>query len=600
MSQRSGCRWGTHPEFAGLYETFLDAVYPPHPTHPAADGRRKLAANIANRLRERAARNVLDCAAGTGFPALDLAAMGWDIHCTDGDPAMIAILTDQASERGLDISRLAPPRRPGIQVPDGQSPLVLNWTELERIPLRYDYVLCRGNSLAYADTWAGRTRVASDVLVATYLERIMRRVRPGGYLHVDAPWQLELPTESYRSVGGSGSIWEQVTADDTHREWTVSFKLPPSTQPTKFRRYSSLLTIDRVEVILKELGMEDTTPFEMDGERPAFGTIVARRPTQASAAPSPTTAANDRRIDVRRLLHTRDRPKFPRRRKAQRARRGSHAEFVDRYETYLDAIYEVDDDGPAASGRWRLMRSIANEMRQRRAIDVLDCAAGTGFPLVDLAADARGRFRIHCSDGDRLMIKDLMARASDLGVPLTNLSPPRRRAPNRLSASMVLDWTELDDVTHRYDYVLCRGNSLAYANTWGGKKKVADNALVEAYLTIIATKVRPGGYLHIDAPWTLDLEARNRQLGTEAIWEQVSVDRDKREWWLTFAADDGELIEFKRYSSLITIDRVKEMLDRLGFEETSPFRLDGERESFGVIIARKGEQAYRNASDSAL
>ncbi len=108
---------------------------------------------------------------------------------------------------------------------------------------------------------------------------MMRKVRPGGYLHVDAPWRLELPTASYQAVGGSDSIWEHVSADETHREWTLSFKLDQNDRPIAFRRYSSLLTIDRVETALKSLGMADTVPFQLGAERPGFGTIIARRPT---------------------------------------------------------------------------------------------------------------------------------------------------------------------------------------------------------------------------------------------------------------------------------------------------------------------------------
>lgn len=279
MSDRSGCRWGAHAQFAELYETFLDAVYPPPAFFPHLNGRGELALSIGREITARGGGAVLDCAAGTGFPALDLAANGFEIHCSDGDPAMTRILVDQARLRRLNIEALTPPRRPGQQVPAGHDPLVLDWIQLEHIPQRYDYVLCRGNSLAYADTWDGRTRTANDQLLTTYLERMLRKVRPGGHLHVDAPWQLALPTESYRPVGSSKTIWEQVTAEENHREWTVSFKSDGSERPLAFRRYSSLLTIDRIEATLKALGMEETTPFQLDAERPGFGTIIARRPT---------------------------------------------------------------------------------------------------------------------------------------------------------------------------------------------------------------------------------------------------------------------------------------------------------------------------------
>lgn len=586
MSDRSGCRWGTHAQFARLYDTFLDAVYPPPQLFPEADGRRELALSIGRQIKAKGGGTVLDCAAGTGFPALDLAADGFEVHCSDGDPAMAEVLATQARRRGLDVVSLAPPRRPGIEVPPDHSPLVLNWIHLERIPLRYNYVLCRGNSLAYADTWNGQTRTANDQVLATYLERILWRVKPGGYLHVDAPWQLALPTEFYRPVGTSASIWEQVTADETHREWMVSFKDDRSERPLAFRRYSSLLTIDRVETILKALGMEETGPFQLDGERSAFGTIIARRPKNSNPASASLRSNTDRRQQLRLDLQTKADISIRQHRRSVKPRAGTHAEFVDRYETYLDAIYDDSTDGVAGSGRWRLMDSIASAIEDRRAVDVLDCAAGTGFPLLEVAAGSSQRLRVNCSDGDQAMVDGLITRAEMLGLSPSDLTPPQRVAANQPD-SMVVDWTDLDSVTTRYDYVLCRGNSLAYANTWNGDEHVADEAQISRHLATIAARVRLGGYLHVDAPWNLDLEPQDRFIGADTVWEQVSVDRDRREWWLKFTEPDRSPIEFKRYSSLLTIHRVKTVLDQLGFEETNPFELPGERASFGVIIARK-------------
>lgn len=591
MREESGWRWGSHAQFARLYDTFLDAVYRPDPSRPAINGRRQLAMSIATTIKDRGPGSILDCAAGSGFPALDLVVDlakdggGFTVHCTDGDPTMAAMLAKRAARRGLRVNDLAPPRRPGIKVPKGVCPLVLKWTQLERISILYDHVLCRGNALPYADTWADQTSVANEHLLATYLERMMRKVRPGGYLHVDAPWQLDLPKRSYRSI--VGTIEEEVIADERRRQWTVLFNDPRDQRPLAFRRYSSLLTIDRVETILKSLGMEDVTPFQLDAERPAFGTIIARRPTRSSALPDGTGGSGQRPPHTPDARHADVPIPLPRLRQPTRPRIGTHSEFVDRYERYLDAIYERGIDGRFEYGRSGLMRSITKQMRRRRVVNVLDCAAGTGFPILDVAAESRGEFRVHCSDGDGLMIEVLTRRAKELGLPLFNLAPPRGQTPGGRARDLVLNWAELDDVTRQYDYVLCRGNSLTYAGTWAGEEKVASGALITKYLTIIAARVRLGGYLHIDAPWVLDLEAKNRSLGTNSVWEQVSADRDKREWRLTFTGSDDRAIEFKRYSAPVTIDDLRVTLDRLGFEETEPFALDGERDSFGVIIARK-------------
>ncbi len=271
-------------------------------------------------------------------------------------------------------------------------------------------------------------------------------------------------------------------------------------------------------------------------------------------------------------------------------RHGLHTEFVAFFERYLDAVYPATDDSTLQSGRWRLMRSIAAEMRQRGAVDVLDCAAGSGYPMLDLVADSPDEFNVHCSDGDTFMVEEFERRAKALAVPHRPLAPKRFPSVKQRSGlkAFVVDWTELGQVEGRYDYVLCRGNSLAYADTWTGKKKVANDDLLTTYLGLMAGKVRPGGHLHIDAPRAMALAQRKYSLADgDWIWEQVSVDRERREWWLKFGGPGKRTVEFKRYSSLLTIDRVQKALDQLGFEQTEPIDLAGERPSLGVIIARK-------------
>lgn len=276
-------RWGTHDEFAGLYEFFLDRVYPsPEGSLSGTAGRDELVASIESAILDREATEVLDCAAGTGFPGLDLAARannGLTVHCSDGDPAMVAVLEKRLSELGLLLDEVAPPRWPGRSVPDGADRLILDWAHLNRVEGRYDYVLCRGNSLAYADTWAGRHRVATEAVLTTYLRRMADKVRPGGFLHVDAPWELALAGRSYREDETErGMVWEKVTVDRERREWWLSFKPADGGAAVQFKRYSSLLTINRVQETLQKLGFAKTKPLQMDGERPVFGTIIARKP----------------------------------------------------------------------------------------------------------------------------------------------------------------------------------------------------------------------------------------------------------------------------------------------------------------------------------
>jgi hypothetical protein len=103
-------------------------------------------------------------------------------------------------------------------------------------------------------------------------------------------------------------------------------------------------------------------------------------------------------------------------------------------------------------------------------------------------------------------------------------------------------------------------------------------------------KVRPGGHLHVDAPWKLSLPQEDYQpvaTGAVSIWEQVTTEADHRHWRVDFKLPRKTRLKFERCSTLLTIHDVQTILERLGFEETEPFRLGAERPGFGVIIARK-------------
>ena len=104
------------------------------------------------------------------------------------------------------------------------------------------------------------------------------KVRPGGHLHVDAPRQLDLdPRLLQPDLSGKWRVWEEVTTEADCRQWRVAIK--PDDGPTLcFTRFSSLITIHDVEVALKELHFEETTPIELTAERRSFGVIIARKP----------------------------------------------------------------------------------------------------------------------------------------------------------------------------------------------------------------------------------------------------------------------------------------------------------------------------------
>jgi SAM-dependent methyltransferase len=276
---------------------------------------------------------------------------------------------------------------------------------------------------------------------------------------------------------------------------------------------------------------------------------------------------------------------------------GSHRDFAGLYETFLDAVYSPPDGVGPTQGRWRLVNQVASEIRSRDARHVLDCAAGTGFPALDLeaVASSHGIETLHYTDGDPEMIRVLRRKAGELGVTLPPLKPVPLPIGGTLTKAidpLVLDWSDLWRIQRPYDYVMCRGNSLVYADTWSGSgaETVASPDKIINYLRKIAVKVRPGGYLHVDAPWKVELEHRALppvEAGDVTIWEEVRTSVDHRHWRVGFKRNDSRTLKFERYSSLLTVEDLSGALDSMGFEETKPFTMPGERPNFGVIIARK-------------
>lgn len=265
---------------------------------------------------------------------------------------------------------------------------------------------------------------------------------------------------------------------------------------------------------------------------------------------------------------------------------GDHPQFPALYESFLDAAYG------GRRGRARLAAAVADQLNRVQARTVLDCAAGTGFPSLELAERRIGDQMIHSCDGDEAMVAHLAMRAGALGIDVGDLVPRHRTGPSTsVTEGMLVRWADLGLLADQYDYVLCRGNALAYADTWAGGTAVASEKRLLGYLANMRDRIAPGGHLHVDAPIKLELDTVSHRVSDDhalTIDERVRADDGRREWRVEFKAHEGEsVIAFRRYSSELTIDKVKDLLDKLGFAETNRVRLDGERSNFGVIIARK-------------
>lgn len=270
---------------------------------------------------------------------------------------------------------------------------------------------------------------------------------------------------------------------------------------------------------------------------------------------------------------------------------GTHEQFVQLFDDYLGALYPPSGGNRTNTGRRIFSQNLMTELDERSIERVLDCAAGTGFPTLDLQRVAPERFTIHCCDGDSQMIARLKDRAAEHDIDLGSMAPPRRnRSVVGSELDLVVNWSNLHQLGERYDLVLCRGNALAYTDTWAGAQNVASAETIRAHVERMIALLPPGGHLYVDAPETGPLDKTiNRILGRNAksIVEEVAVEEGRRRWEVTFRYEGERPLKFTRYSSLLTIDRLQAILKDIGLEETDPIELAGERDNFGVIIARK-------------
>jgi hypothetical protein len=172
----------------------------------------------------------------------------------------------------------------------------------------------------------------------------------------------------------------------------------------------------------------------------------------------------------------------------------------------------------------------------------------------------------------------------------------------------VRQWADLDKLERRYDYVMCRGNSLVYAQTWDGSTTVADESCFVDALVKMASVIEPGGYLHIDAPESHALELNQSATPRAPVhyampssrWrpsrvhvtESVEERGQKRIWACKVEVRYGLLrsrsLSFRRYSGRLTMDALEPLLFEAGFDGIERLQLRGDRRSgHATVLARR-------------
>lgn len=230
--------------------------------------REETADGIAEWLGPPAGLRILDCACGSGFPAIELARRGYQVTCTDGSEMMLRHFRRNVRLEGIDL----------------EAELVL-WDDL---PLRhggqFDVVLNRGcGNYRYAGVWDGGG-LAERPAMATAIGQWAACLRPGGRFYVDIPSDRD-PVDAR-------------PADTTHPtlrigEHTVELKERISIDAgTGIRTWHTWLTVDgacheferrahhirhrELIDILNDLGLLDVRKVDIRGEY--YDVYCATRP----------------------------------------------------------------------------------------------------------------------------------------------------------------------------------------------------------------------------------------------------------------------------------------------------------------------------------
>lgn len=128
------------------------------------------------------------------------------------------------------------------------------------------------------------------------------------------------------------------------------------------------------------------------------------------------------------------------------------------------------------------------------AVDVLDCACGTGNPLVGMKR-LEPALQLWGTDANRRMLSECVLNAINTGLTIQPLNGDRGQSVIHLGLAT---WEQLPQVlARRFDLIMCRGQTIYHL--------VERSAIVEAIRKMVAL-LRPGGHVLLDVlRWTSDL-----------------------------------------------------------------------------------------------
>lgn len=223
-----------------------------------------------------------------------------------------------------------------------------------------------------------------------------------------------------------------------------------------------------------------------------------------------------------------------------------------------------------------------NFLKSHKVKTILDCAGGTGFPVI--ALKKRG-WDITYSDGSKEMF-DFFEE---------ELKKENLQIPHHL-----LNWLGLSKkFSHKFDVVLCRGNSLIYVDSWDGnmiQKQTKEN--IKKSLGEFLNVLNPDGLLYVDITNKKEFDKFSypivEEFGEKIIdgkkinltWELTHDYENRKRTWKSILMIDGVRHEFSYFSYLLRHEELVKMMGEAGFKKVEPVEIKGER-NYNVFVGTK-------------
>jgi len=216
---------------------------------------------LDNFLKLRKIKTILDCAGGTGFPAIVLKKRGWDVTYSDGSKQMFDFFENELKKGNLQIPHY-----------------FVNWHELsKKFSQKFDAVLCRGNSLIYVDSWDdNKIQEITKENIKRALREFFGVLNTGGLLYVDIISEKEFDHPSYPIIEEFGEkiidgkkiklTWE-LTHDYKNQKRTWKSILLIDGKRHEFSYFSYLLRHSELTEMMKGAGFRNVEKLEMKSER---------------------------------------------------------------------------------------------------------------------------------------------------------------------------------------------------------------------------------------------------------------------------------------------------------------------------------------------